>query len=57
MAVAKIYPEPEKGGCGKKGAANGEFGIPFARDRVATRATSRLPALLGWEQHRWEYRS
>ncbi len=32
MAVAKIYPEPEKGGRGKKLPANGEFsGVPSQR--------------------------
>ena len=27
MAVAKIYPEPEKGGRGKKALKNSEFGV------------------------------
>ena len=33
MAVAKIYPEPEKGGRGKKGTGSGKY--PIAQQRLS----------------------
>ena len=48
MAVAKIYPEPEKGGRGKKGAACGEFsGVPTQRVSEARAVLQYAPDLPG----------